>query len=214
MSADPEKPKRARVENPTLEAVAPDELSEGAPAAERWILLEVKRMQGHLQSAETHRRRAMAAVAERFHQRLAAYCRTKLGSYRNEADDIVQDVYQELEKHLEKVQDEQHLRNLIFRIAKSRCADAVTRHSKIELSDEIRAVAPDELEEEGYDAETLRAAIKKLKKLEDRILLTLSIDFRMPARQIAQVLEISEGACKMRRSRARQKLREIIEDEL
>lgn len=209
-----EKSKRRKPENPTLEAVALDELSSGVPAAERWIFTEINKMQSALQSAEAHRRKAMAAIAERFHHRLTLYCRTKLGQFRAEAEDIVQEVYQDLEKLLDRVEDEQHLRNLIFRVAKNKCADVVSRHSRLELSDEIRAIAPEELEDEGIDPALLRGAIKKLKKLEDRILLSLSLDHKMPLKQIAAVLEISEGACKMRRHRARQKLREIIEDEL
>lgn len=209
-----DKTKRRKPENPTLEAVALDELSSGVPAAERWIFTEISKMQSALQSAEAHRRKAMAAIAERFHHRLTLYCRTKLGQFRAEAEDIVQEVYQDLEKLLDKVEDEQHLRNLIFRVAKNKCADVVSRHSRLELSDEIRAIAPEELEDEGIDPAILRGAIKKLKKLEDRILLSLSLDHKMPLKQIAAVLEISEGACKMRRHRARQKLREIIEDEL
>lgn len=212
MQAEPDKTRRRRVENPTLEAVAPDELTNGVSAAERWIFTEITRMQSLLQTAEGHRRKAMAAIAERFHHRLTLYCRTKLGQFRAEAEDVVQEVYQDLEKLLEKVEDEQHLRNLIFRVAKNKCADVVARHSKLELSDEIRAVSSEELEDETVDPEVLRAAIKKLKKLEDRILLTLSLDHKMSLRQIAVVLEISEGACKMRRHRARQKLRAILEE--
>lgn len=209
-----EKPIRRKVENPTLDAIAPEELSQAVPAAERWILLEIQRLQRSLKEAGQYRQKALAAITERFHQRLTVYCRTKLGIYRSEAEDIAQDVYQDMEKILEKVENEQHLRNLLFRIAKNKCADAVARHSKLELSDEIRAVAPEELEEDALDPEILRNAIKQLPKLEDRILLTLSLDHRMPLKQIASVLEISEGACKMRRSRARKKLREMLQDEL
>lgn len=213
MAEVPDKPTRRKVENPTLDAIAPDELSQSVPAAERWILTEIQRMQKSLKEASQYRQKALAAITERFHQRLTVYCRTKLGIYRAEAEDIAQDVYQDMEKILEKVENEQHLRNLLFRIAKNKCADAVARHSKLELSDEIRAVAPEELEEDALDPEILRNAIKQLPKLEDRILLTLSLDHRMPLKQIAGVLEISEGACKMRRSRARKKLRELLQED-
>lgn len=214
MRSEQEKSKRKKPENPTLEALAPQELLEGPPIAERWILTEIKKMQQLGQIAETHRRKAMAGIAERFHQRVYRYCLAKLQSNREEAEDVVQEVFQDLEKLLERVEHEEHLRNLIFRLAKNKCADAVTRIRRVTLSDEIRSIAPEEADEEGIDPELLRRAIARLPKLEDRILLTLSLDYRMPLRAIATVLEISEGACKMRRHRARQKLRTLLEDEM
>ncbi len=205
--------RRKKPENPTLEALAPEELVDSVPAAERWILNEVRKMQQLDQMADVHRRKAMAGIAERFHQRVYRYCLTKLPINRDEAEDIVQDVFQDLEKLLSRVEDEAHLRNLIFRLAKNKCADAVARSRRMMLSDEIQTLAAlEEGDDERVDPEYLRRAIKSLPKLEDRILLTLSLDFRMPLRQIAGILEISEGACKMRRHRARQKLKVLLEE--
>src|SRR5687768_14982850 len=110
MRPEQEKIKRKKPENPTLEALAPQELLEGPPAAERWILTEVKKMQQANQLMETHRRKAMAGIAERFHQRVFRYCLTKLASNREEAEDVVQEVFQDLEKLLERVENEEHLR--------------------------------------------------------------------------------------------------------
>lgn len=199
---------------PTVEAIAADELATGPTAAERWILHEIQKMQSHSASAEAHRRRAVAGIAERFHSRLYRYCVGKLGQNRDEAEDVVQEVIQDIEPLLGRVESEVHLRNLIFRLAKNKCSDVVKDQRRLTLSNEIHADAStSDVETEEEDTAPLREAIKRLPKLEDRILLTLSLDYKMGLRQIAAILEISEGAAKMRRHRARQKLRALLEDD-
>lgn len=199
----------------TLEAIAPDELLPNVPAAERWIFNEINKMQEYAHAVDMHRRKAMAGIAERFHQRLLRFCMSKLSSNREEAEDVVQEVLQDVERFLHRVENEEHLRNLLFKLAKNKCSDVIARHRRITLSNEIRYPPMDELleEEETHDAEALRRAIKALPKLEDRILLTLSLDYHMSIKHIANILEISEGACKMRRHRARHKLRVLLEKE-
>ncbi len=205
----------------TLNAISLDELERGTPPAERWIIGEIRRMREHARGLESHRRRAMAGIAERFQQRLLGYAYHKLGANREEAEDVVQEVFQAVERLLPRVTDEKHLRNLLFKLAKNKCADVVARNRRVTLSNEIhppfddwRVVAePVASQESEPDTAMLRQAIRQLPKLEDRILLTLSLDYHMPIKHIARVLEISEGACKMRRHRARRKLREILERE-
>ncbi len=207
----------------TLNAISLDELQHGAPPAERWILSEIKEIRKHARSLDAHRRRAMAGIVERFHGRLLRYATSKLASNREDAEDVVQEVYQDLERLLPRVTTEEHLRKLLFKLAKHKCADAVARNRRMTLSNEIHLPAeewrfqkpPQEAEpkEEEESSIRLRRAIRHLPKLEDRILLTLSLDYHMPVKHIAKVLEISEGACKMRRHRARRKLRQILEQE-
>jgi len=213
----PGKIKYEPVEDPTLEGIAPQELIGSTPPAERWILNEIRKMQKYDAMGTAHRRKAMAGIAERFHQRVYRYCLTKLPSNREEAEDVVQDVFQDLEPLLVRVENEEHLRKLIFRLAKNKCADVYNRMKRVQLAEEVRPMVASSMPVEesftnGINSEQLRAAIRNLPKLEDRILLTLSLDFRMPIRQIAGVLEITEGACKMRRHRARQKLKTLLQD--
>ncbi len=205
----------------TLSALSLEELERGAPPAERWILGEIRQMRQHARGLEAHRRRAMAGIAERFHQRLLRYATSKLGASREEAEDVVQEVYQDLERLLPRVASEEHLRKLLFKLAKNKCADVVTRNRRVTLSNEIHRSSLDDWQfveppveaDRSTDTVMLRKAIERLPKLEDRILLTLSLDYRMPLKHIAHVLEISEGACKMRRHRARRKLRQMLEKE-
>ena len=206
----------------TLNAISLDELQQGPPPAERWILSEIKEIRKHSRSLDTHRRRAMAGIVERFHSRLLRYATSKLSSNREEAEDVVQEVYQDLERLLPRITTEEHLRKLLFKLAKHKCADVVARNRRMTLSNEIHLMSTDEwrFEPSAQEAERdeeegpkLREAIRHLPKLEDRILLTLSLDYQMPLKHVAKVLEISEGACKMRRHRARRKLREILEKE-
>lgn len=191
------------------------ELAEGAvPAADRWIFRELQELQEQSRALSLHRRKVMAGVAERYTESLLRFCQVRLGS-REAAEDVVQEMLSELEPQLDRLEGVDHLRNLLFRIARQRCADLIEarRRDRVVLSrsDDFQGVAEDSDDLfEMQDRDALRAAIASLPKLEDRILLTLSVDFDMPLRQVATVLEISEGACKMRRHRARLKLRKIL----
>lgn len=191
------------------------ELSDGSvPAADRWIFRELQELQEQSRTLNLHRRKLMAGVAERYTESLLRFCQVRLGS-REAAEDVVQEMLSELEGQLDRLEGVDHLRNLLFRIARQRCADLIEarRRDRVVLSrsDDFQGVAEDSDDLfQMQDRDALRTAIASLPKLEDRILLTLSVDFDMPLKQVATVLEISEGACKMRRHRARLKLRKIL----
>ncbi len=202
-------------ENPTVEALALDELDEGASPAEQWILKSLRLRQKHSRLAAFHGRRAMSGIAERFYRRLLRYCSKKLGPYQDESPDVVQDVFHDLEKVLDQIENLQHLRKLMFKIAKNKCTDVVKRNQRMVLSEEFYALKSEDApaSRRKLELEHLIDSIGELPRFEDRLIVRLSLRKSLSMREMAELLEITEGACKMRLHRARKKLRALHEED-
>lgn len=158
---------------------------------------------------DQHRRAALSHIARAYSGGLLRLCEGRLRN-RESAEEVVQEVLSRVQGQLGRVEDESHLRNLLFRMAKNRCVE-VGQQRKREASAREGLMKLPSADDPGDDErQALREAISELPKLEDRILLTLSMDFGLPLRHIAEILEITEGACKMRSHRARAKLRQIL----
>ena len=176
---------------------------------------ELEQIRALERALEHHRRAALSRIAQAYTPGLLRYTRGRLGNG-EAAEEVVQDVFTQVRGQLGRVEDAPHLRNLLFRLAKNRCAEVIDARRRERRAHDLLVDGPPPTPgmagEDDGDREALRAAVSALPKLEDRVLLTLSMDFNLPLKHIAHVLGVSEGACKMRSHRARLKLKKMLEE--
>lgn len=157
----------------------------------------------------------IAALFEQHHREIFAYLVRLLGEP-EWAHDLTQDVFLQLFSHQAQLKDVQNRRAWIYRIAGNMALNALKRRRRFtwlswRSSDSlgIKHPRPDEA------VETHTAVNRALAKLPENYripLLLYSLEgFRV--REIAQILQISEGAVKNRLYRAREMFRQIYESE-
>jgi len=162
-------------------------------------------------AAEQQLNRLLAANGPALLRLAASYTNTT-----SDRDDLVQDIAIALWKALPKFRGECSERTFLFRVAHNRAIDYLRQHRAITASIDddspLRDSRPNP--EAGFaqeqQGERLRQAIHRL-PLPYRQVITLTLE-EMSYSEIAQVLGVTETNVGVRLNRARQLLRELLEE--
>jgi len=157
----------------------------------------------------------VAALFMQHHREIFAYLVRLLGDA-EWAHDLTQDVFLQLFSHRNQLADVQNRRAWIYRIAGNMALNALKRRRRFvwlpwRKGDSLGLSAPGPDEIMG----TPTAVSKALTQLPEnyRMPLLLYSYEEFSVREIAHILQISEGAVKNRLYRAREKFRQIYESE-
>lgn len=129
------------------------------------------------------------------------------------AEDILQDVFLQVHRHLESLRDERRLESWLYQITRNAVADFYRRRQIIPALTDDLPVAPADEDEELRAAlgTSVRHMIDDLPE-EYRIPLILDVIEGVPQAEIGARLGISLSGAKSRVQRARAKLREMLFD--
>lgn len=123
------------------------------------------------------------------------------------ADDLAQETFLRVLRFASGFRGEASFATWVYRIARNVCNDHIARRARerrhaLPVVESLTVEAPERIE-------TLRRALDELSH-EEREAVVLSRLRDMPYRQLAEVLECSEGAARVRVHRALRRLREIM----
>lgn len=154
-------------------------------------------------------RKSLEAVIHQYQKHLYA---TALNICRNpdDANDVVQDTFLQYFTTEKEFNDEEHLKAWLFRTAINRAKDITRmfwRKNRLPLEEFMEAIVF-----ENPQDETLFEEVMKLPE-KYRIVIHLYYYEDLSVRQIAGLLKVSEGNVKMRLSRGRGFLKNILKEE-
>jgi RNA polymerase sigma factor (sigma-70 family) len=155
----------------------------------------------------------MGLLFERYHRKLFAFLYHMLGRA-DASEDLVQNVFYRMLKYRHTYTGEGEFRAWMYHLARNVLADHVkknrhaTRHSDVaDLAERIGGGAPaDEGLQHEQEVATLHRALARLSP-ENREVLVLSRFQELKYQEIAQVLNTTEGAVKVRVHRAMNELK-------
>lgn len=158
----------------------------------------------------------LAELFERHHQRIYRFCFRMTG---NDAvsQDLVQEVFMRVLKYRESFRDDSRFLPWVYGMARNACIDHFRRNKREPvLADELpEAISPEPPASEkivvGEDIGRLRKALLGLPPEKREILVLTRFESRKHA-EIAEILDCSVGAVKVRVHRAVKQLREIYMD--
>jgi RNA polymerase sigma-70 factor (ECF subfamily) len=154
----------------------------------------------------------LGLLFERYHVAVYRYC-LRMTSKPELSEDMVQEAFTRVLKYARTFREGTNFRAWMFRVARNVCNDHFRKHRRETPLEEPEARASEEplvaetLEREE-DLGRLRVALEKLPE-DRRELLILSRFERRKYDEIAQLLDCSVGAVKVRVHRAVKQLREI-----
>jgi RNA polymerase sigma-70 factor (ECF subfamily) len=154
---------------------------------------------------------ALAELVGRYDTRLRYFLR-KIAADR--ADDLLQDVWLDVIRHLPRLNDPQAFRAWIYRIARDRAFGVLRRSQRSEQSLGDIDVPDDQPEEGGFDeedAERIHAALDRL-PAEQREVLVLRFVEAMSYDEIAAVTGSALGTVRSRLFYGKQALRKQLEN--
>lgn len=139
-------------------------------------------------------------------------CLRMMGS-KQEAEDVLQNAFIDIFTKISTFRFESSVGAWIKRIVVNQCINALKKrkYTWVELPDSLAEQSNQEYEPADHQSEVqnIKAAIKQL-PAGYRIVFNLYCLEGYDHREIAQILEISEGASKSQYSRARKKINEIL----
>lgn len=172
-----------------------------------------------MQAIAAGRQHALAQLVERHGKGLIAFARRYLGGSRDDAEDIVQEVFWTVwRKAAQFNPDRAQVTTWLYRIAANRCIDTARRSALLRFVGLDAMSADPALEEPDAEAEVsgrseLALARKGILDLPRRqrmaLLLRAVADLDVPA--IAEVMGTSNGSVEQLLVRARRTLREYME---
>lgn len=127
-----------------------------------------------------------------------------------DANDVVQDAFIQYHTSNKQFSDEEHLRAWLFRVAINKAKDinrSFWRKNKASLEECSKEISFETPEEEFIFEEVMKLPEKY------RIVIHLFYYEDMSIREIAEIFKISEGNTKMRLSRGRSLLRDVLKEE-
>ena len=154
---------------------------------------------------------AFAELVQRYDARLRYFLRKLTAADR--ADDLLQDVWLDVLRHLPRLADPQAFRAWVYRIARDRAFGHLRRSQRLEqpLGD---TDVPDEPDENGFDEEDaarIHAALDRL-PAEQREVLVLRFVEAMSYDEIARASGQPLGTVRSRIFYGKQALRKLLED--
>jgi len=158
----------------------------------------------------------MGLLFERYHRQLFGFLYHMLGGSRATSEDLVQTVFYRMLKYRHTYIGEGEFRTWMFHLARNVLADHVkkNRHSAhhTDVAEVAESIAGGHLADEGLEqaqeVALLHQALARLSP-ENREVLVLSRFQEMKYGEIAQVLDTTEGAVRVRAHRALKELKAI-----
>lgn len=166
---------------------------------------------------------AFEALVRAHQDRVYNFCLRMLND-REEANDLVQEIFVSIHQNLDKFRMDARLSTWILRIARNHClnrlkylkrrgrgrSDAFTDVSEGALQDALDGPQkPDEALNAAHERDLVRRAIARLDE-EQRVLVVLRDIEQMTYEEIIEITDLAEGTVKSRLHRAREKLATII----
>lgn len=153
-------------------------------------------------------------------QHQGAISRTLMAYEANAAarQDLIQDVYLALHQSVQRLQAAENPRAYLFRIVHNVIVDHIARAQKHKwqpLDDDIQAQLLDDCPSEqlghSQQSQRLLQAIRRLSAANRQVILLAMEDMEIP--EIAEILQINQGAVRVRLTRAKTELMELMRDE-
>ena len=166
---------------------------------------------------------AFEALVRAHQDRVFDFCLRMLAD-REEASDLVQEIFVSVHQNLEKFRMDAKLSTWIFRISKNQClnrikylkrrgrgrSDEYSDVSELALNEAIGSPQkPDDALEAARDRDLIHRAIQRLDE-DQRLLVALRDIEGLSYEEIMEITELPEGTVKSRLHRAREKLAEIV----
>ncbi|HUG16900.1 MAG TPA: sigma-70 family RNA polymerase sigma factor [Thermomicrobiales bacterium] len=166
-------------------------------------------------------RRCFWLLYDRYLDRLYGYARSRLGSAAD-ADDVVADTMLAAFEHLEHFDPARGaFSTWIFTIARRKVIDHGRYHRRLRrLAARQQALAAPVSEDDSYECvarneqdEAVRRTVRRLPPA-DRDVVALRYSAELSTDEIARVLDVSPAAARQRLTRARQRLKQMLEADL
>jgi len=161
---------------------------------------------------------AFEALVRRHQTTIYNFCWRLLGQP-DDAADVAQDVFVQLFSHLDQVDEFQPLAPWLLRVARNRCIDVIRRRRTVPLdtTDDLQEPVdeeplPDELVERADIQQVLADAIANLPPSYAEVVALRYAADRSFA-EIGQILDLEEGAARVRFHRAKALLRQALRAE-
>ena len=132
---------------------------------------------------------------------------------KNDAEDVIQDVFMKLYESRKQFNDDEHLKYWLIKVTNNKCIDHL-RHIKNKemlISNDNIDILNNQDNKEDSLQRRVQEAIDKL-NINDKTIIVLYYYNDLSLKEISKVLSISEANVKKRISRARIKLKSIIGD--
>lgn len=158
----------------------------------------------------------LAGLFERHHQRIYHYCQRMTGSPTT-SQDLVQEVFMRILKYRKTFRGDSRFLPWMYRMAHNACIDHFRRSARDPLlPDQLPEPAVDEPSAvdrlaQGEDVGRLHEALQRLPADKREVLILTRFEFKKHA-EIAELLDCSVGAVKVRAHRALKQLKEIYSE--
>jgi RNA polymerase sigma-70 factor (ECF subfamily) len=133
---------------------------------------------------------------------------------REEAEDMLQEAFVDCFRNISSFRFESTFGAWLKKIVVNKCLNQIQRKKiDLQLCENLPTVADDEPEEVYYDSSMI---VRGIEKLPDgyRVILTLYLLEGYDHSEISQILKISESTSKSQYSRAKERLRNILKEEI
>lgn len=153
----------------------------------------------------------------RYHLKVKKYCHTIIKD-KETAEDLTQDTFVKVTKHLPRLKHAQTFVSWLFQIARNLCLDHIKKQSKtkaeglekiLELADEI--IDLEDLEAKENQIKLMEVLIDDL-GIEDKQMLRMKYVDKASIKVIQEQFDLSESAVKMRLARARKKVLRLYQE--
>jgi RNA polymerase sigma-70 factor (ECF subfamily) len=173
----------------------------------------------HIVAARQAQPGAFEALVRRHQTTIYNFCWRMLGQA-DDAADVAQDVFVQLYSHLDRVDEFEPLAPWLFRVARNRCIDVIRRRRTVpfDADDELQEPIdddplPDEVVERADIQRVLSEAIAALPtRYAEVVALRYAADRSFA--EIGAILDVDEGAARVRFHRAKALLREHLRQTL
>ena len=128
-----------------------------------------------------------------------------------DAEDIVQNVFLKLHKNLKKIDNEEYLKNWLIKVTINECKTNLLSYYKRKVRLFMNN-EEDQIKDNTKNNEVLNSIF--LLPKQDRLIIHLYYYENYKVKEIAKILNMKENAVKQRLFRDREKLRDILKEEL
>jgi RNA polymerase sigma-70 factor, ECF subfamily len=153
----------------------------------------------------------LGVLWQELNQPLRAFICSKINN-QDEADDLLQEVFIRIHRHIDTVKDREKLRSWIYQIARNAIIDHYrSRHAADEYNDEIHAAENEEADVTVQLAASLHEMIDELPEPYRRALIVTELEGRSQ-KELAEQEGITLSGAKSRVQRGRRMLKDLLQD--